>query len=116
VRALYSVDFPTFGRPTRPTFKFEEKRPRDHGPGLSSTTSFFGGIDLPVACVTCIRHPARKNAPTTFPESIVLCHPVVRCHARVFASPQTRARVRALAQSRTEIRTHAHAPQRTMRG
>lgn len=45
VNALYKVDFPTFGMPTMPTFKLLEKRPNDHGPrGSSSTSFFFGGI------------------------------------------------------------------------
>jgi hypothetical protein len=38
---------PTLGIPTIPTFKFEEKRPNAHGPtGSSSTSFFFGGIEL----------------------------------------------------------------------
>ena len=45
VRALYSVDLPTFGIPTMPTFKLDENRPNDHGPrGSSSTSFFFGGM------------------------------------------------------------------------
>jgi len=37
------ADFPTLGRPTRPTLRAVENRPRDHGPTVSSAT-FFGGI------------------------------------------------------------------------
>mmetsp|Transcript_30035 Transcript_30035/g.74515 ORF Transcript_30035/g.74515 Transcript_30035/m.74515 type:complete len:223 (+) Transcript_30035:770-1438(+) len=42
--ALYSVDFPTFGMPTMPTLRLEEKRPRAQGPITSSVAAFFGGI------------------------------------------------------------------------
>ena len=42
VSVLYNVDFPTFGIPTIPTFRCDEKRPNA---GFSTSTSFFfGGI------------------------------------------------------------------------
>lgn len=43
VRVLKRVDFPTFGNPTIPIFRWDENRPRI---GLSAGTSFdfFGGI------------------------------------------------------------------------